>query len=83
MTRTGVVKNLGVAIDHNLKHKFRTEQIEIFENLEARARILEHPKCPFREFAFWGECEIDMKWYYVAGNGPVYESTTQIILLEK
>ena len=25
-------------------------------------------------FAFSGECEIDMKWYYIAGNGPIHEA---------
>ena len=44
--------------------------------------MLKHPECPFKELVFTGECYLD-KWYYVAGNGPVHEQATQIILLEK
>ena len=75
-------KDFQVITASSIKHRFRDE-IEIFYCPEARERILEHPKCPFRQFGFWGECEIDMKWYYIAGNGAIYEFASQIILMEK
>jgi hypothetical protein len=65
-----------------LKHRFRSE-IEIFENPDAKEMILAHPMCPFRNLTFFGECEVERKWYYIAGNGPIYLGGSQIILLEK
>ena len=75
-------KDFQVFTASSIKYRFRDE-IEIFECPEAAQRILEHPKCPFTEFAFVGECEIDLRWYYIAANGPIHELMTQIILLEK
>jgi hypothetical protein len=75
-------KDFIVTTAHDVKFKFRDE-IEIFECDEARERILEHPQCPFRQFAFWGECEIDLVWYYIAANGSVFNDGTQVILMEK
>ena len=75
-------KDFQVTTASSIKYRFRDE-IEIFECPEASQRILEHPKCPFTQFAFAGECELDLRWYYIAANGPTHEPMTQIILLEK
>jgi len=75
-------KDFRVITASSIKHRFRDE-IEIFECAEASERILEHPKCPFTQFTFAGECEIDLGWYYIAANGPLHELLTQVILLEK
>ena len=66
----------------SIRHRFRDE-IEIFQNDEARQKILEHPKCPFTKFVFWGECEIEREWFYIAANGSLVSPTTQVILLRK
>ncbi len=75
-------KDFQVVTASYIGHRFRNE-IEIFECEKAKQKISEHPKCPVYEFAFTGICEIDMKWYYIAANGPIFLPTTQIILLEK
>ncbi len=65
-----------------MSYRFQHE-IEIFLSEVAADVIREHPKCPFYEFAWSGECEIDMKWHYIAANGSLFDDWTQIILLEK
>ncbi len=75
-------KDFQIVTASHIGYRFRNE-IEIFECEEAKQKISEHPKCPFREFAFWGQCEIDLKWYYLAANGSIFLPTTQVILLEK
>ena len=75
-------KDFQVIMASAIKHRFRDE-IEIFDCPEASEKIIKHPKCPFTQFAFAGECEIDLRWYYIAANGPVHEAMTQIVLLEK
>jgi len=73
-------KDFQVFSAHSLKHRFR-EEIEILECEDEREKILAHPRCPFREFAFWGgKCEIDMTWYYIAANGTIFSPITQVIL---
>nr|NIS37980.1 hypothetical protein [Candidatus Saccharibacteria bacterium]NIV03432.1 hypothetical protein [Calditrichia bacterium]NIV71646.1 hypothetical protein [Calditrichia bacterium]NIV98269.1 hypothetical protein [Candidatus Saccharibacteria bacterium]NIW78530.1 hypothetical protein [Calditrichia bacterium] len=59
------------------------DDMTIFPSEEAAYFIQSHPKCPFKQFAFAGECEIDFKPYYIVANGPAHKPTTQIILLEK
>jgi len=71
-----------VTTSMSMKYRFRGE-IEIFECEEATEIIRAHPNCPFYQFAFAGECQIDREWYTIAANGPVYEATTQVILLKK
>ena len=75
-------KDFQVITASSVKHRFRDE-IEIFECPEAREKIIEHPKCPFTQFAFVGQCEIDLRWYYIAANGPTHDPMTQIVLMEK
>ncbi len=75
-------KDFQVVTASYIGHRFRNE-IEIFECEEAKQKISEHPKCPFYEFAFTGTCEIELKWYYIAGNGSIYSANSQLILLEK
>lgn len=53
-------KDFQVITVSSIKHRFRDE-IEIFECPQAAERIQEHPKCPFTQFAFAGECEIDLQ----------------------
>lgn len=71
-----------VRSDTLIKDRFRNE-IEILENDQAARAIQAHPKCPFYQFAWYGECEIDSVWYYIAANGPIFDYGTQVILLEK
>jgi len=75
-------KDFQVITASSIKQRFRDE-IEIFECPEATQRILEHPKCPFTQFAFAGECEIDLMWYYIVANGPTKEPVTQMIFVGK
>ena len=75
-------KDFQVITASSIKQRFRDE-IEIFECPEATQRILEHPKCPFTQFAFAGECEIDLMWYYIVANGPTNEPVTQMIFVGK
>ena len=74
-------KELKVIRLDTIRSKF-INNVVILPSAEAEKMILKHPECSFEEFAFTGECYLD-KWYYVAGNGPVHEQATQIILLEK
>ncbi len=76
------VKDLQVFTASSLMHRFQND-IEILECEEAADRIREHKDCLFAQFAFWGECEIEREWYYMAANGSLFSSTTQIILLRK
>ncbi len=63
-------KDFQVTTASSIKYRFRDE-IEIFECPEASQGILQHPKCPFTQFAFAGECEIDLSWYYIEANEAV------------
>jgi|GEM_PF-2356976 len=65
-----------------MRHRL-SEEIEIFLSEAAGDVIRQHPKCPFYKFAWSGECEIDMQWYYIAANGSMFNDQTQIILLQK
>ncbi len=65
-----------------LMYQFR-DGIDILSSEEAETRILEHPKCPFYNFAFTGECELNREWYYVAANGSLNNPSTRVLLLRK
>ena len=47
-------EELQVFLAMSIRHRFRDEVV-ILESEEARQKILEHPKCPFTKFVFWGE----------------------------
>ena len=75
-------KNFQVLPARVMSYRFQHE-IEIFLSDTAGDIIYQHPKCPFYEFAWCGECEIDMQRYYIAANGSIFNYQTQLILLEK
>ena len=60
----------------------------VFPSAPAPKIIRQLKKCPFDNFYWTGECLVksrggDYVWYYVAGDGPLNDEATQVILLQK
>jgi len=73
---------LHVSADY-LAGRFFHDHIEVLPSRDAATRISAHPQCPFYNFAFTGECELDRVWYYIAASGSLNIPTTRVLLLRK